>query len=107
MKRIAGRRDHAATNLETTTMTMNGRVIATAVFGLLMTAAPHLSHADGGKTKTEAKVKCEGVNKCKGQGSCASAKNSCKGQNGCKGQGWVLTTAKQCKAQGGTVLTGK
>jgi hypothetical protein len=52
-------------------------------------------------------VKCEGINKCKGQGSCASAKNSCAGQNGCKGQGWVLTSAKQCTAKGGTVLTGK
>ena len=89
---------------------MNGTMIATAVFGLLLTAAPR-AHADDGKDASgdvkEAKVKCEGINKCKGQGSCASATNSCAGQNGCKGQGWVMATAKECKAQGGKIVVSK
>ena len=46
----------------------------------------------------EAKVKCEGVNACKGQSSCKSAKNSCKGMNSCKGQGFLDLTKAQCDA---------
>ncbi len=91
-------------------MTMNGTMIATAVFGLLLTAAPRIGHADDGKAtkdKQEASVRCEGINRCKGQGACASARNDCAGQNGCKGQGWVTSTAKACKAQGGKILTAK
>ena len=51
-------------------MTMNGTMIATAVFGLLLTAAPRIGHADDGKAtkdKQEASVRCEGINRCKGQ----------------------------------------
>jgi len=93
-------------------MSKNGTLIATTVFGLLLAAAPRIGHADGNdakaaKDKTEQKVKCEGINACKGQGSCASARNDCAGKNGCKGQGWVLATAKECKAKGGTVLAAK
>jgi hypothetical protein len=46
----------------------------------------------------EAKVKCTGVNSCKGQSSCMSAKNSCKGMNSCKGKGFVEMTKAQCDA---------
>jgi hypothetical protein len=48
-------------------------------------------------------VRCAGINSCKGQGSCASAKNDCKGQNACKGQGVVMTSASDCKDKGGSV----
>jgi len=52
-----------------------------------------------------AQVKCAGVNSCKGQGACASAKNDCKGKNACKGQGWVqMSTAQDCTSKGGTVV---
>jgi hypothetical protein len=83
-------------------MTMNGKAIAMTVAGLLLAAAPQLGHADD-KTK-EAKVKCSGVNSCKGKGSCHSAANGCAGKNGCKGKGWVEATAKECKDQKGTVV---
>jgi hypothetical protein len=46
----------------------------------------------------EAKVKCEGVNGCKGQSACGTAKNSCSGQNECAGQGWINLTKAECDA---------
>jgi len=86
-------------------MTMNGKTIAMTVAGLLLAAAPRIGVADD-KTK-EAKVKCSGINSCKGQGACSGAKNSCSGQNGCKGQGWTETSAKECKDKKGTVVADK
>ena len=51
-----------------------------------------------------AAVHCMGVNSCKGQGSCKTAKNACKGQNSCKGEGVVdAATAEECTTKGGTV----
>ena len=52
-------------------MTMNGKAIAMTVAGLLLAAAPTL-HADDKATK-EAKVKCAGVNSCKGKGACSGS----------------------------------
>jgi hypothetical protein len=46
----------------------------------------------------EAKVKCEGVNACKGQSQCATASSSCAGQNSCKGKGYVEMTQAECDA---------
>ena len=86
-------------------MTMNGKAIAMTVAGLLLAVGPRVANADD-KTK-EAKVKCAGVNACKGKGGCAGASNSCSGQNGCKGKGWVETTAKECKDKKGTVVADK
>lgn len=62
------------------------------------TAAPA---ADAG-----AKVKCLGINDCKGHADCGAAdgSHSCAGQNDCKGKGWVLATQADCDAKGGKVL---
>ena len=46
----------------------------------------------------EAKVKCEGVNSCKGTSACATADNSCQGQNKCKGHGYLQLTKAECDA---------
>ena len=43
-----------------------------------------------------ATIHCTGVNSCKGQSECKSAKNSCKGMNSCKGQGYVSMTKEAC-----------
>lgn len=87
-------------------MTMNGKAIAMTVAGLLLAVAPRVGHTDD-KTK-EAKVKCGGINSCKGQGACAGASNGCAGKNGCKGKGWVETaSAKECKDKKGTVIADK
>ncbi len=54
-----------------------------------------------------AAIHCAGINSCKGQGGCKSAKNACKGQNSCKGEGVVDTaTAEECTTKGGTVMAG-
>jgi len=43
------------------------------------------------------KVKCEGVNSCKGQSSCHSAQNECAGQNSCKGKGFKIMKPDECQ----------
>lgn len=82
-----------------------GRMIAMSVCGLMLAASPDLAHADG-KTK-EAKVKCRGINECKGKGSCATATNDCAGLNACKGKGWIAVTPKECTDKKGTVVVDK
>ena len=52
-------------------------------------------------------VICDGINACKGQGSCAGAGHSCAGKNACKGQGHTKTTAADCTAKGGKVVDAK
>jgi len=54
-----------------------------------------------------AKVHCGGINACKGQSGCMTAKNACAGQNGCKGEGYIELTAEECQAKGGKVLAAK
>jgi hypothetical protein len=46
----------------------------------------------------DAKVKCEGVNSCKGTSACSTANNACQGQNKCKGHGYLLLTQAECDA---------
>jgi uncharacterized membrane protein len=52
-------------------------------------------------------VICNGINACKGQGSCAGAGHSCAGKNACKGQGHTKTTAADCTAKGGKIVEAK
>ncbi|HEX7907084.1 MAG TPA: hypothetical protein VF534_03210 [Paraburkholderia sp.] len=51
--------------------------------------------------------RCYGVNACKGQGLCATAKNDCKGTNSCKGKGVIVKTPSACRALGGTLTEPK
>lgn len=54
--------------------------------------------------KHEGKVKCMGMNACKGKGACKSSNNDCKGKNACKGKGITKTaTEEECTKGGGTV----
>jgi len=68
--------------------------LAAAAAALFLSNAPLAAsaHAD------EAKVKCEGVNACKGQGACSGADHDCSGKNACKGQGFVEMTQAECDA---------
>jgi len=60
---------------------------------LMFTTAPLMNaHAD------EAKVKCEGVNACKGQGACAGKANSCSGKNECKNKSFSMLPKAECDA---------
>ena len=54
--------------------------------------------------ESSAKIKCMGINECKGQGACDTATHSCAGQNECKGKGWILATETECKTKGGDVI---
>ena len=79
--------------------------LATAVAGLLtMGAVGGIAQA-----AEEAKVKCYGANKCKGQGACGGVGHSCAGKNGCKGQGYVETASKEAclKMEGGRLTPEK
>ncbi len=82
---------------------ITGALVATAVAGLFL--AGTAKAADGtAPAGSGAKVKCEGVNSCKGHGSCKGADHGCAGQNGCKGKGWVETTKEDCATKKGTVV---
>jgi hypothetical protein len=59
------------------------------------------SHAAG--KDQEQPGRCYGINACKGERLCATAKNDCKGLNHCKGQGVIVKTPTACKALGGTL----
>jgi hypothetical protein len=69
---------------------LTGIALATAAAGLFAVTAVVPAGAQA------AKVKCEGVNACKGQGGCKGAKNDCKGLNACKGQGWTEMSKADC-----------
>ncbi len=76
---------------------MLGLTIATAA-AIAFVTAPIAS------TVAQAKeVKCYGINSCKGQGKCKTAKNACKGQNSCKGQGFMMKSAAKCQKKGGSM----
>jgi hypothetical protein len=70
--------------------------VASAAAALFLAGFAGAAHAEEGGT--DAKIKCEGVNSCKGHGECKSARNACKGQNGCGGQGFVMMTRAECDA---------
>ena len=72
---------------------LTGLAIATAAASLFATAG--ISTASAAE---EAKVHCDGVNSCKGQGACQTANNACKGQNSCKGKGWLYMNKAECDA---------
>jgi uncharacterized membrane protein len=77
-----------------------GALVATAVAALFAAHGALAANKDAGKAEAQ-KVKCEGVNECKGQGACHGVSNECAGQNACKGKGWIETSAADCKAKGG------
>lgn len=76
-------------------MTKRSAVLAAAAAALFVSgAATHAAAAD--ENAGGAKVKCDGVNGCKGQSECKTAKSGCNGHNECAGKGWVEMTAEEC-----------
>ena len=84
-------------------MSIKGTMIAAAVAGLFTTGVAGMASAE----KKGGEVVCDGINACKGQGSCAGAGHACSGQNGCKGQGHMKTTKEDCLAKGGKIVPKK
>lgn len=75
------------------------RVLMAAVAGLLTVGA--LGTASTARAAEGDKVKCHGVNSCKGTGACSGAGHGCAGKNACKGQGFVEMSKDDCMKQGG------
>ncbi len=75
-----------------TSKMLSSVALAAAAAVMFSTAAVSTARAD------EAKVKCEGVNSCKGHSACKSANNACKGQNSCKGKGFLEMSQADCNA---------
>jgi len=71
---------------------LSGMAMATAA-ALLFGAAPLTASA-----ADAAKVKCEGVNGCKGKSACHTATSGCQGQNTCKGKGYLMLPKAECDA---------
>ena len=71
----------------------SGLALAAAA-AIAFTAAP-LSAVNAAD---EAKVKCEGVNACKGTSECKTAKHDCAGKNACKGEGVKQMSKADCDA---------
>ena len=78
-------------------MSIKNAVLASAVASLFLSGAAFAK--DKTAKKSGSSVKCEGINECKGTGSCKSASNAC------KGQGLTETSKKDCTANGGKVAT--
>jgi hypothetical protein len=80
----------------------SGLALATAA-AALFAAAPiaTVSAADA------AKIKCEGVNSCKGTSACKTATSGCQGQNSCKGKGFLQLTKADCDAAMAKMKSGK
>ncbi|GGC65036.1 BufA2 family periplasmic bufferin-type metallophore [Undibacterium terreum] len=79
--------------------------IATAAALMALAAASIASPASA--AEKEQPGRCYGVNSCKGNSLCATAKNDCKGLNDCKGQGVVLKTKTACLKEGGSLTEPK
>lgn len=81
-----------------------GFILATAVAGLIMAGNVMAEEGHDHEAAKEApKVKCEGINSCKGTGACGGATHDCAGKNECKGKGWLKVTSEECTEKGGTV----
>jgi hypothetical protein len=70
--------------------------IAAAAASLLLGATGVAALA--GSATAEDKVKCEGVNSCKGHSACKTLFSKCSGQNECKGKGFLMLTPEECDA---------
>ena len=75
------------------------KALLAAVAGLLTVGAVGVTST--ARAAEAEKVKCYGINSCKGSGGCAGAGHGCAGKNACKGQGFVETTKDDCAKKGG------
>lgn len=81
-----------------------GALIATTVAGLFAAAT---ANAADTPSPISAKVKCLGINSCKGKGLCSAPElsHSCAGKNECKGKGWIYAaSADECTSHGGRLV---
>lgn len=80
-----------------------GLALATAAAALFASATSLAEKTPAGGS--EAKVRCDRVNKCGGLSQCKTPANAGgKGQNKCAAQGMLFLTRAECEAAGGNVL---
>lgn len=86
--------------------TTRGVLLASAVAALFVACGGANATNDRAPTAAEmaGKVKCTGINECRGKGVCAQATHKCGGKNECRGQGITLCTANECETRGGAKL---
>ena len=75
---------------------LTGITLATAAAGIFALGATVPAKAASHAAAQPAKVKCEGVNECKGKADCKGAKNECKGLAECKGLGFKELSKADC-----------
>ena len=75
----------------------SGATLAAAAALLVVSAAAPVTPATAASNY---KVKCFGLNACKGHGSCKSTANAC------KGKGFVMMSKSTCTAKGGSTTHG-
>ncbi len=78
-------------------MTKRSAVLVTAAAAIFMSGVSTQAVASGDHEGGE-KVKCEGVNSCKGKSECATDHSACNGKNECAGKGWVEMSPDECDA---------
>jgi hypothetical protein len=76
-------------------MRTHAGILAAAAASLFVMGAAGLVAAPASAAD---KIKCEGVNSCKGHSDCKTARSDCAGKNSCKGKGFVMMTPDECKA---------
>lgn len=81
----------------------SGATLAAAAFALAITGSAMTVSTP---SFAASNIQCFGVNSCKGQSACKTAKSSCKGLNSCSGQGFLEMTKADCAAKGGTLTQG-
>lgn len=84
--------------------TNNKVLLSAAISGIMLASATGISAQHSGSEET--KVKCHGVNDCRGQGACEGVhddgrKYTCAGGNECRGKGYIKTTKAECDEKGG------
>jgi hypothetical protein len=79
----------------------SGAALAAAAAVLMMSATVPVAPA-----VADYKVKCFGLNSCKGHGQCKSLGNSCAGQNSCKGKGFLMMGKATCLSKHGSLTQG-
>jgi uncharacterized membrane protein len=76
-------------------MKTSNAILAAAAASLFLAGAAGLAASPASAAE---KVKCEGVNSCKGHSDCSTTSNECSGQNSCKGKGFLMLTPEECEA---------
>ena len=71
-------------------------LVASAAAAMFLAGSLVLPSAE--ESGAGAKIKCEGVNSCKGHSECKSAQNDCKGKNSCSGKGFMIMSKAECDA---------